>query len=104
MRAEVDRESPRAAALAAICVLLTLVLPVTARAQVPGPQRGTIVARTPVYLYPDPKRTPLATLEAGTPVTIVRVENEWFLIRYRDQTYGDRLGYVLAMNVQLVAR
>ena len=72
----------------------------TARAQ-PQSGNGVLINNAAMYLTPDPTRTPLATLPAGTPVRVLAKEGDWYRVVFRDRYLGDRTGYVLAANVRI---
>lgn len=64
---------------------------------------GILAADTPVTLLPDPARTPLAMLRAGTVVEVVgREQDGWYRISFQDiYLLGDRIGYVQADHVKV---
>ena len=59
-------------------------------------QNATAVAtiNTPVYIAPDPSRTPLRTAAQGTVFTVVAEEGEWTKVQFKDPQWGVRVGYV----------
>lgn len=66
---------------------------------------GTIAAKAPVTLLPDPSRTPLATLPEGTQVQVLSEEDGWYRILFQDNyVLGDRVGYVRAELVRVSGR
>jgi opacity protein-like surface antigen len=74
---------------------------------VPGAETlesATIITATPAYLYPDPRRTPLRILEAGTAVRILEETGDWFRIEFSDPRFGRRIGYVARKDVQVRKR
>lgn len=86
-------------------LLLATLLVVTA-AEPASAQRGLegiLAADTPVTLLPDPARTPLATLRAGTVVEVVGREHDgWYRISFQDiYLLGDRIGYVQADHLKV---
>src|SRR5262249_37710569 len=64
------------------------------------PETGTLIVRTPIFLFPDSTRTPLVIAEAGTTVRILEASGDWYRIEFRDSQFGTRVGYVLATNVR----
>ena len=62
---------------------------------------GVLTADAPAFLFPDATRTPLAILPAGTTVTVLRKEGDWYQVRFRDAKFGDRMGYIAAGNIQV---
>lgn len=86
--------------------LLLATLLVVAAADSASAQRGLegiLAADTPVTLLPDPARTPLAMLRAGTVVEVVgREQDGWYRISFQDiYLLGDRIGYVQADHVKV---
>src|SRR5580765_4566236 len=64
---------------------------------------GTLLADAPMFLFPDNKRTPLATLPAGTVVRVSGKEGDWYQVVYHDAFLGDRTGYIEAANIRFDA-
>ena len=62
---------------------------------------GTLLANAPMFLFPDNKRTPLATLPAGTVVRVSGKEGDWYQVVYHDAFLGDRTGYIEAANIRV---
>jgi hypothetical protein len=56
-----------------------------------------------MFLLPDNKRTPLATLPAGTVVRVTAKDRDWYQVIYHAALLGDRTGYVEAANVRVDA-
>jgi hypothetical protein len=58
-----------------------------------------------VTLFPEPGRTPLATLGAGTQVQVLSAEQKgWYQISFQDgYLFGERVGYVRVEHVTLSA-
>ena len=54
---------------------------------------GVIVETAPVYLFPDPDRTPLAKLPVHTGVTVVEEKGDWLKIRFQGR-WGLQTGWV----------
>jgi hypothetical protein len=61
---------------------------------------GTLLADAPMFLFPDNKRTPLASLPAGTIVRVTGREGVWYQVIYHDAFLGDRTGYIEAANIR----
>ena len=57
-----------------------------------GQARVTVAA--PIFLYPDPNRTPLRVADAGLAVVILKTEGDWYLVEFQDPEYGRRQGYI----------
>jgi hypothetical protein len=57
-----------------------------------------------VYLLPDAKRTPLKTLETGTPVRLLRQQGDWIQIEFPDRQLGPRIGWIQSRFVRLADR
>lgn len=82
--------------------LLVVLVAGTAHGQYTGRDAATIVTEgAPVLLLPDPARTPLAKLPAGTSVRVLGADGEWVNVEFRDGIFGARVGYVLKMHVKL---
>jgi hypothetical protein len=84
--------------LAALCLASLSALAIIVGAQ--ELESGVTVAAAPVRLYPDPNRTPLATLSPGTRVQILERQGDWLRISFRDRGVGDRVGFVRAEHVR----
>lgn len=67
----------------------------------PTSGNGVLVSAAPIYLTPDPTRTPLATLPFGTLVRVLAKEGDWYKVVFSDRYLGDRTGYVLAVNIRI---
>jgi len=65
---------------------------------------GIILEPAPVYLLPDAKRTPLKTLETGTPVRLLRQQGDWIQIEFPDRQLGPRIGWIQSRFVRLADR
>jgi hypothetical protein len=83
---------------ATVCFAFLSVLAVIAAAR--DLESGVTVVVAPVRLYPDPNRTPLATLSPGTRVQILEQQGDWLRISFRDRALGDRVGFVRAEHVR----
>jgi hypothetical protein len=63
---------------------------------------GVVAKDAPVTLLPEPGRTPLATLPAGTVVQVLGEEKGWYRISFQDSyLLGDRIGYIRAEHLKL---
>jgi Bacterial SH3 domain len=95
----------RGAASLGLVVLIALVCGVTVGAQQPQQPAaggvGTVVSASPMYLTPDPSRTPLTTLQPGTRVRVLTVDGDWYRVMYNDRYLGERTGYVLAVTIRM---
>jgi len=65
------------------------------------PSAGVVLQDSPVFLYPESNRTPLATLAAGTQVRIVETRGEWYRVEFRDPAFGPRIGWVLSARIRV---
>jgi len=74
--------------------------PVRAQQQ-PTSGVGVVVSASPIYLTPDPARTPLATLQPGTRVRVLTQEGDWYRVIFSDAYLGERTGYVLAATIRM---
>jgi hypothetical protein len=54
----------------------------------------------PVFIEPRVLPQPLATLPAGTSLISLQSEGDWYLVRFADQQWDDRVGYVHCANVR----
>lgn len=70
----------------------------TAAAQV---SRGIVIEPAPVYLLPDPTRTPLRTLPVNTEVRVLTQKGNWLRVEFEDPQFGLRVGYVEATKVRI---
>jgi hypothetical protein len=61
---------------------------------------SAVIVDEPAFLFPDPTRTPLATLPAGTLVRVMLHDGDWCQVLFRDPRIGDRIGYVRAAHVR----
>lgn len=64
-------------------------------------ETGVFISSANVYLKPDPSRTPLRTLPAGTVVKILDKQADWLHIEFADPQFGPRMGYVARTVVRL---
>ena len=51
-------------------------------------------ALAPVFIQPRVLPVPLATLDIGTAAPVITVDGGWLLIRFKDERWGERVGYV----------
>lgn len=51
-------------------------------------------SHAPVYISPEPSRTPLRTAVHGTVFTVVAEEGDWTKVQFMDPQWGLRVGYV----------
>jgi len=62
---------------------------------------GIIVDLAPVFVLPDPNRTPLSTLTPGTTVRILKEAPDWIQVEFSDPQIGPRVGYVHRKYLQI---
>jgi hypothetical protein len=62
---------------------------------------AVILKEAPVFLLPDPKRTPLRVLSPGTAVRIIDENKEWYRVQFADPQFGARMGWVERKFVQI---
>jgi hypothetical protein len=60
---------------------------------VPG-SAATVAAASPVFLRPDPSRTPLRTLPANTPLVVEQQQGQWLQVTWEDAAFGRRTGWI----------
>ncbi len=53
-----------------------------------------VITETPLLLLPDADREPLRLLEAGTVLTFLDEDADWYHAEFQDFRYGRRVGYV----------
>ena len=88
---------------AAVALTATLIVSSLSIATAQAPS-AMIVGSAPVTILPDPSRPPLATLAEGTQVRIVKGEEQgWYQISFKDDRFGDRVGYVRAEHLKVTA-
>jgi hypothetical protein len=63
---------------------------------------GYVSVEVPVVLTPDPDRIPFTKIPAGTRVRIVGRTGDWYEISFRDQHWGERVGYVKVQYVVII--
>ena len=62
---------------------------------------GVMIEAAPVYLLPDSSRTPLRTLAGGTNLTVLEHKGEWVRVRFTDERFGPRVGWVERQFVRI---
>jgi hypothetical protein len=65
------------------------------------PGTGTVITSTPMFLLPNPTRTPLVPIPAGTVVRVLARDGDWYQVIFRDSFLGDRTGYVAAASIRV---
>ena len=65
-------------------------------------ESARVLSPAPIYLKPDPTRTPLTTAPVGMSLSILAREGEWCRVVFRDQL-SERTGYVEARNIDVVS-
>ena len=82
----------------AIASILIVVFPCAAAAQtvagLPGRETRKVLVDSPIYIAPDTPLGPLATLTAGTEVTVRRRAADWTQVEFEDSQWGLRIGYI----------
>jgi hypothetical protein len=63
---------------------------------------GYVPTEVPVVLTPDPDRMPFTKIPGGTRVRIVGRSGDWYEISFRDQHWGERVGYVKMTSVVVI--
>jgi hypothetical protein len=68
---------------------------------VAGPKALVVrLADTPAFIEPRLRQVPLALLRAGAKLEVVSVDGAWYLVRFSDERWGKRVGYVHCTDVQ----
>lgn len=84
-----------------VCFCVTVLL---ASVTVSAAQTGSVavvVESSPVFLYPEPNRTPVTTLAAGTQVRILETRGEWSRVEFRDPVFGPRVAYIATTRIRV---
>jgi len=69
-------------------------------AQIGEPDREfTLSSRADAFVDPGRPVAPVASLATGTLVQGVNVQGHWLLVRFHDQTWGDRSAYISCSSV-----
>jgi peptidase M48-like protein len=55
-----------------------------------------------IFVQPKVLQVPLATLQAGTLVTLVQPEGGWFLVEFNDTRWGKRVGFVECSRLSII--
>jgi hypothetical protein len=76
---------PAAAAANTLCDLSEYARITTAR---------VVTATAAVYIQPKRLVTPLTTFSRGATINTIKREGEWYFIRFEDQQWGRRVGFV----------
>jgi hypothetical protein len=71
----------------------------TANVRTPDGTTVKIKSTSPLFLFPDPRRTPLLMMPPGSVVKVLGIEGDWYRIEFNDQYIGPRIGYVSRQNV-----
>ena len=82
---------------AAALLVVSLCLPGAGEAaaqQQGGRITAVTAAAAPVFVLPDPERTPLRTLPPGTRLRVLREQGEWLRVEFDDPWWGPRVGYI----------
>jgi hypothetical protein len=67
---------------------------------VTGPKLLVVApAETPAFIEPRFRQVPLAMLVRGARLDVVRPEGAWYLVRFNDERWGKRNGYVHCRDV-----
>jgi hypothetical protein len=84
-----------------VCVCVTVLLASINISAAQTGSVGVVLESSPVYLYPDATRTPLATLAAGTQVRIVETRGDWSRVEFRDPVFGPRVAYIATSRIRV---
>ena len=84
-------------------LLMALLATTPAFAQIPvsGGDQAVVAADAPIYLYPDPSRTPLRTVPAGTALVIRDRKGDWLQVTFEDARLGARTGWLESRFVRI---
>ena len=55
----------------------------------------------PAFIEPRLRAVPLTTLPAGQKLEVTAVDGAWYLVRFKDERWGTRVGYVHCSDVRL---
>ena len=58
-------------------------------------------ANAPIYVTPRIRPEPVAMLDAGAALPVMRAEGEWYAVQFTDRRAGTRFGYIHCSNVLL---
>jgi hypothetical protein len=78
---------------AAVALLLLVSLTAVTSPAMAQPQPARVLVASPIFLRPDPSRTPLVTAPAGMPVKVMALEGDWCRVQFRDNQ-GERIGFI----------
>ncbi len=76
-----------------LIVMAVVILAAPAAAQGPA-STAVAVEQAPVYVTPDPSRTPLRVAAQGTVFKVLAEEGAWTRVQFQDPQWGPRTGYV----------
>lgn len=60
-----------------------------------------VKSTSPVFVEPRELRVPVATMTAGAVLPIAEVANDWLLVRFEDDQWGPRVGYIHCATVAI---
>lgn len=58
------------------------------------------IVDAPIYVVPDPSRTPLRVARRDSVLRLLKREEDWCLIEFEDPQWGRRVGYVQAIHLR----
>lgn len=76
---------------------------VASPAQATGDRMATVTERSGIFIRPD-AITPLRVVEPGTVLKVLQTGDVWLRVQFRDQQWGDRVGYILRGHCRLSAQ
>ncbi|MGD9903109.1 MAG: hypothetical protein AB7U83_06535 [Vicinamibacterales bacterium] len=91
----------RAMSMAAVVAACALAAPRPAVAQEVFGAAAIVAADAPVYLLPDASRTPLRTLPAATPLTLLDRKGDWLQVTFDDPRFGRRTAWIESQFVRI---
>jgi len=62
---------------------------------------GLVSAEAPIFLLPDPTRTPLRTLPPGLPLALLDRKGDWLQVTFEDARFGRRTGWIESRFVRI---
>ena len=81
-----------------VLMITGMICPFPSSAQSPVSVTVTATA-APIFVKPDPTRTPLRLAEKGTNLNVLTSEGEWYLVEWDDSRWGRRVGYIEKRHV-----
>jgi hypothetical protein len=62
-------------------------------------ERVTLLQEASIFIQPRELPVPLTTLPGGSVLPVTEVSGDWYLVKFGDQRWGPRIGYVRCTNV-----